>query len=167
MNLSPRKLLKIIGLPLLFAFVGYYIFGVDNWNGLFSIMSVRFIFFIPFAIGVLTVYFSPVEKVRSYNYRFLAPWGVIGAFFLLTLLFSIEGWACWLMIMPVFLIASSFGGLIGGRIKMKQHERKNLHISLLVLLPFMISPVERYVGEHPSAYKAYTFIDIAAPKETI
>jgi hypothetical protein len=53
------------------------------------------------------------------------PWVPIFGFFLLTLVFSIEGWACWIMILPVFLLAASIGGLIAGYYKLtrKKNER--------------------------------------------
>ncbi|RYD92299.1 MAG: hypothetical protein EOP54_21055 [Sphingobacteriales bacterium] len=50
---------------------------------------------------------------------------------------------------------------------MKKHKNENTYISVLVLLPFLVSPVEHYIGEHPSVYKAYTSIDITANKAII
>lgn len=50
----------------------------------------------------------------------------------------IEGWACWLMILPLFLIFASIGGLTAGYFKLKNRKSENLNISILVLLPFLI-----------------------------
>lgn len=97
----------------------------------------------------------------------LAPWISIMAFFLITLFLSLEGWACWLMILPVFLFAASLGGLIARRYRLRKYRNEKIQVSLFVLLPFLISPIERYIGDHPSIYKAYTYIDIDADKAHI
>jgi len=54
---------------------------------------------------------------------------------------AIEGWACWLMLLPVFLIAASIAGIIGGCLKTKKTKNDRLNIFILILLPFLISPI--------------------------
>jgi hypothetical protein len=96
------------------------------------------------------------------------PWIPIAVFFIITLALSIEGWACWVMILPIFLFFASLGGLTAGHFKLrKSKQQNNLHLSLAVLLPFFIGPVEKAIGEIPGFYKAYTYIDIEAPKDKI
>jgi len=158
--------LIVIGVPTLYAVVLRLFFGIDRWSDLFSVMSVSFLFCLPTIIGALTVYFSSVEKVRKFSYRFFVPWIPVFAFFIITLLVSLEGWACWLMILPLFLIAASIGGLIGGYFKLRKKEEK-LYFSLLVLLPFLMAPIERMGGAIPGTYEASTYIDIQAPADVI
>ncbi|RVT98513.1 hypothetical protein EOD41_17150 [Mucilaginibacter limnophilus] len=50
---------------------------------------------------------------------------------------------------------------------MKKDSNERTYVSILMLFPLLISPVERYIGEHPSIYKAYTYIDIKADKANI
>lgn len=96
----------------------------------------------------------------------MAPWKPILVFLVITLAFAIEGWACWLMVLPLFLLASSVGGIIGGYLKMnKQNDKFN--ISALMLLPFLIAPLESLIEKIPASYEANTFIDIDAKAETI
>ncbi|MEO6148778.1 MAG: hypothetical protein ABIN95_08570 [Mucilaginibacter sp.] len=162
-----NKYLKIVGIPLIFAFVVYGMFETDSLSNLFAIMSLSFIFLVPFGIGCLTVYFSSVKQIEKPGYRFTAPWIPVLLFLIITMAFSMEGAACWIMILPVFLIASSFGGYFGAYLKLKKKKDENTYISVLVLLPFLIAPVEHYIGAHPSVYKAYTYIDIDAGKADI
>ncbi|MBK0378839.1 hypothetical protein [Mucilaginibacter segetis] len=162
-----KKWLLIIGLPLLFAFVMRFVFGVDRISELYVVMSISFLLLVPFGIGALTIYVSDIEKVRKISYRVFVPWLPILAFFLLTLTFAIEGWACWLMIMPVFLASASLGGLTAGYFKLKKKKGERTYISLVVLLPFIMSPIEQLVGSIPGKYEAYTFIDIKADKAKI
>lgn len=160
------RTLKVIAIPLAYALVLRLFFGIDNWQELFGVMSVSFLFCLPTIVGALTVYLSRPEKVARLWYRLLAPWIPIMIFLVLTLMFSLEGWACWLMVLPLFLVAASIGGLIGGYFKRRKRDNK-LYVSLLTLCPLFIAPVEHFIGAVPATYKAYTCIDIKASPERI
>lgn len=160
------RTLKIIAIPTAYALVLRFIFGVKGWDGMFQMMSTTFLFLLPSIVGALTVYFSHVERVKSLGYRIIIPWIPIWAFFLITLAFAIEGWPCLVMILPIFMLAASVGGLIGGYFKLKKKDNRT-YVSLIVLLPLFVSPVEHFIGANTQAYKSYTFIDIEAPAEKI
>jgi len=165
---NPRLLtfLKVIAIPTGYAIILRLFFGVSTWEDLFSVMSISFLFCLPTIVGVLTIYFSTIEKVKNRAYRIFTPWIPILIFLVITLAFALEGWACWLMVLPLFLIAASIGGLIGGYFKMKK-QSTNVYISVLALLPLMMAPVEAMVGTIPGTYEAYTYIDINAPADKI
>lgn len=166
MNRTTKNTLIAIGIPTLYAVVLRLFFGIDNWNELFSVMSVTFLFLLPTIVGALTVYLSCTEKAKSIAYRIFTPWIPVFLFLIITLALAIEGWACWLMILPIFLIAASIGGLLGGYLKIRKRNDR-LNISLLVLLPLLIGPIESMIETIPGTYKAYTYIDINAPAEKI
>ena len=166
MNSNLKNATIAIGLPTLYAIALRMFFGVKTWGDLFSVMSITFLFLLPTIVGMLTVYLSEVDKVEKLRYRIFAPWLPVFLLFLITLMLSIEGWACWIMAFPLFLIAASIGGLIGGYLKLKKSNNK-LNISLLFLLPLFISPIESMIGSMPKTYEAYTYIDIDAPVEKI
>ncbi|HVV54641.1 MAG TPA: TIGR01777 family oxidoreductase [Mucilaginibacter sp.] len=169
-NSFGRRLMKaivIIGIPLLFGLIMRLLFGIDSWESFLSVMSLSFLFLVPFAIGALTIFFSPLEKVKSMSYRFFFPWLPIIALFTLTLAFAIEGWACWLMALPLFLPMASLGGLTMGYFRLKKHKKNKTFVSLAVLLPFFISPIEHAIGSIPGRYEAYTYIDIHADRGRI
>jgi hypothetical protein len=158
--------LKIIAIPTTYALLLRFVFGESTWSGVFNMMSKTFLFLLPSIVGALTVYFSKEEKVKSISYRFFTPWVPIFVFFFITLAFAIEGWPCLLMILPIFLIAASIGGFIGGYFKLKKRDN-NVYISVLIFLPLIISPIENYIGANTTLYKAYTYIDINAPADKI
>jgi hypothetical protein len=167
--MSSQKLitfLKVIAIPTGYAIVLRLFFGITTWRELFSVMSVSFLFCLPTIVGALTVYFSPLNKVEKIAYRILMPWIPIFVFLVFTLAFSFEGWACWLMVLPLFLIAASIGGLIGGYFKLRKKDNR-VYISVLVFSPLLISPVEAMIGSIPGTYEAYTSIDIKAPADKI
>lgn len=164
-----RKLiafLKIISVPVLYAIALRFLFGIKSWNSLFSVMSLTFLICSPFITGVLTVYFSPEKYARRSGYQILMPWIPVLLFFIITLLIKLEGWACWAMILPIFLIFSSFGGLVGAWLKFRKKDNR-LNMCLIVVLPFILSPMEKMMGMIPGVYKADTYIDIKAPADNI
>ncbi|MFT4095273.1 MAG: hypothetical protein QM640_16710 [Niabella sp.] len=161
-----KKTFVIVGIPVLYAVALRLFFGIKAWSDLFSVMSVTFLFCLPTIVGALTIYFSSEEKVRKFWYRFFVPWIPVFVFFLITLLVSLEGWACWLMILPLFLLAASVGGLMGGHFKLRKTDNK-IYISAVTFLPFFISPIENMIGTIPGTYEAYTFIDISASADKI
>ncbi|MFD1628649.1 hypothetical protein [Pseudopedobacter beijingensis] len=158
--------LKIIAIPTIYALLSRTLFGESTWESMFNMMSKAFLFLLPSTVGALTVYLSKEEKVKSLSYRIFIPWIPIFTFFFITFIFAIEGWPCLLMILPIFLLAASIGGFIGGYFKLKKKDN-NLYISILILLPLFASPIENYIGANSTPYKAYTYIDINAPAEKI
>ena len=161
-----KKLLLSIGIPLVFIFLIRGVFGVRDWQDFYSVMSITFLFLTPAAVGALTIFFSSTRLVESRSYQFFMPWVPIMLFFLLTLFFKVEGLACWVMILPVFLIASSIGGLVAGYFKLKKKD-DTLPVSLLAVLPLFLSPLEQAIGKIPGQYQAFTQIDIRAPNAKI
>jgi hypothetical protein len=161
-----KRTLSIIGIPTLYAVFLRLFFGIDTWRDLYSVMSISFLFCLPTIVGALTVYFSSVDKVQKFTYRFFIPWICVLIFFVLTLALAWEGWACWIMVLPLFLIAASIGGLIGGYFKLRKKNNR-LYISVLTLLPLFTAPIEHMVGAIPGTYEAYTYIDINSTADKI
>jgi len=162
-----KRAVIIIAIPVFFGLIARLLFNVDSWGALLSVMSLSFLFLVPFAMGAVTIYFSNIERIKSLSYRIFMPWLPILGLFTITLAASVEGWACWLMALPIFLPAASIGGLTAGHFKLKKHKNENTYISILVLLPFVMSPIEKIIGSIPGKYEAYTCIDIKADKSNI
>ena len=163
-----KMLLIAFGIPIIVLFFITIAYGIDGAESIFRVMSVTFIWFLPFIAGALTIFLSPLEKLRSFAYRFFAPWIPVIVFFLVTLIFKIEGWACWLMILPVFLIMASIGGLYAGYLKTRLSKKTGrLNISLILLFPLVASPIESMIKIIPGRYKAYTYIDVHSSADSI
>lgn len=153
-------------IPTVYALILRLLFGINTWNEIFSVMSITFLFCLPTIVGALTVYLSDINKAKRYYYQIFAPWIPIFLFLIITMVIKIEGWACWIMILPIFLIAASVGGLIGGYLKTRK-KNDTLNISMLFLIPFLIGPLESLFQTVPSMYTAYNSIIINAPASTI
>ncbi|MEO5674768.1 MAG: hypothetical protein ABIQ74_08980 [Chitinophagales bacterium] len=145
-----------------------FFFGIQSWRDLYTVMSVTFLCLLPSGAGALTIYFSSIRNVESFAYRFFMPWIPIFAFFIITVAIAIEGWACWIMVLPVFLLAASIGGLIAGYLRLRKYKSaQRLHVSVILLLPLILSPLEQLIKIVPGKFEAYTSIVIHSSKEKI
>jgi hypothetical protein len=164
-TLNVYPYIKILLIPLFYALTLRFIFG-SSWEGIYNLMSISFMFLLPTIVGFLSIYFSKIEKVKDSSYVFFISSIPVILFILITLILSIEGWPCILMIAPIFLGASLIGGYIGQHYKLKKYKNK-ISISLIALLPLLFSPIENLIGPTTSSYKAYTSIEINAPADII
>jgi hypothetical protein len=167
MNKRTRLLLAIF-CAVAFAFILRWVFSIHSLNRLYSVMTITFIAGLPFAVGFITVYLCKLDTVRYLPNAFLIPFIPIFAFFLLTFIFSIEGMACWIMILPIFLILAGLGGLTSRYFRLKKEDNQNnTFVFIIVLLPFFMAPIEKAIGAIPGRYQAYTEIEIHASKKQI
>ena len=168
MNSKITHYLKLVGLPVIAALVLRFVFNVDEWSEIWTIMSVSFFFGLPYLVGVLTIYLSKEEAIKSKSYRIIYPWVPIFGFFTVTLVFALEGWACWLMILPLFMLIASLGGLTAGYFRLKKSKGiDKFQVSLALLLPLFAGPVENLIGPRLSLFEAHTYIDIKSAKDDI
>lgn len=165
MNQNLRKYFIIFIFPVLYALVLRGLFGLTDVAAIFSVMTLSFLFFGPLVMGILTTYFSPDEDKKKFSFKFFVPWIPIFIFFGSTILFQIEGWACWIMVMPLFLIASSIGGFIGANIS--RNKSKNTYVTLALFIPILLSPIEKSIKTSAKTFRAYTYIDIESTPEKI
>ncbi len=148
------------GIAVAYALIVHALFNDHRLGDLLGVMTIGFIFLVPFAMGYLAVWFLPAELARRYEVRIFVPWVPIVFFFGLTLSFGIEGWACWLMILPLFLIAASIGGILAGWDNSRKGKNQQLKLSLTLLLPFIVTIVEKQFHFTPARYEAYTSAEI-------
>ncbi|MGV3697278.1 hypothetical protein [Flavobacterium sp.] len=162
------KLIKLTLIPILFALFIRLAFGSTIMDDFFSVMSWSFFLLAPGGIGALFIYFSPVNAVKNVGYRILGPWIPVVLVIVLTIVIGVEGWACWIMITPLFLIFSSIGGLIAGAFKLRKNKKnEQLNLSVIVLLPFLIGPIENSIPRSNEVYTTYTSIIIDSDAATI
>lgn len=167
--MTPEKLRKIllsVSFAVMAALIAYALFVTDIWKGVLSVMSLSFIILVPFAVGAFTIFLTDIKLVAKRKFVILLSMAPGVCFFFLTLALAMEGWACWLMILPFFLAASVAGGILMARIRLKKHKDR-MYMSLFALLPFAIAPLEQAIGKIPGRYTADTAIEIRADKAAI
>jgi len=153
-----------IVMPVAYAMLMRFLFNISNLSSLFALMSISFLFVVPFVMGALAVYFAPIERTRNNAFTILFPWVPLTVFAIVTLFVELEGWACWMMVFPIFMVFASIGGLLG---KSFQKKHDTIMVSVLVLLPLFAAPLEAWMGRSKEQFKAYNYIDIEAPADKI
>ncbi len=156
---------RIFGIPVLYALFLRILFALTSFAEVFGLMSFAFLLIGPMVMGYLTTYLADEKDLKSKLFVWLAPWITITIFFLITILIELEGWACWIMALPLFLLGASIGGYIGA--ELKKMKNKKTYVSIAFLLPFLLAPLENTYLRKEQTFQAYNFIDIEAPKDKI
>jgi hypothetical protein len=103
---------------------------------MFSAMSGGFIFFMPFAVGAITVYVAERKERRSWSYYFAAPVLATSLVVLGTLVIMLEGLICAIVIIPLFAVMGGLGGLLMGAIcRLTNWPKQSMYC--LATLPFV------------------------------
>ena len=143
---------------------------------LFEVMSITFLFLLPFIIGFLTILCIPYKSSQSYGGAFFKPWLTSGAILIITLCFNIEGMICWAMIFPLFAIAAGLGGVIAFAIKKRRNVNKDfdkwdmnnrMSVSILLVLPILLGAAESHRTQNLKNFIIKKEIVIAAPPEKV
>lgn len=143
------KLLFAVTFASLYGLSIRLLFGI--FDGIMGIMSVTFLIVIPVIIGFLTVFFVQKEKVKSYGKAFLIPWISSIVILIITILLSIEGTICWIMLFPLFGILAGFGGMIAYEIKKRRStnpedkedvKSTTLSVSFAFFIPVLLGYLE-------------------------
>lgn len=146
-----------------------FLFGSGALSELFEIMSISFIFLVPVVIGFLVVFINSKKQDLSFIGWMTQP--LIPSFLtiLISLLIAIEGLICAIVWIPLFMILSSFGGLIAGLVsKLMDNDKSKTYVFIGVLfLPILISPLEQLLEPSTTISKAKTQILINANAESI
>jgi hypothetical protein len=137
-------------------------------NTMMVIMSQGFLILGPLAVGFLTIYFMPLQKVRNESRAFFLPSLTSLAILIITMFSNLEGSICWIMIFPLFAIIAGIGGIIA--FKWKQHrvqKQKNrtkniLSVSFMIMLPAMVSMLEGEKSLSPETITIARSVTIAA-----
>jgi hypothetical protein len=162
-----KRLLLVLAIAVAYPLTYRAVYNLSGLQTLVSLMSISFFAIVPLGVGMLTTILCPKEWLKKGAYVYLAPWVPVLIFCLLTLFFETEGWACWVMILPVFLVFASLGGVFGAWLRKKKPNNNKINISLAFLLPLVVSPAEKLIKEIPGRYTAYTSIEITAPADSI
>jgi hypothetical protein len=145
----------------IFAFEDFRVSEIGNEKPhfqTFGLMTMSFMYIVPFIIGLITAYYQDtITSSRKIAVLTLPLFSVIG-FIGISVLSGQEGIICALMALPVFLFMALLGGFVGVRIF--ERNRNKLFVSFLIFVPFLIAPVENYLGLTEKVFTEHTAIDI-------
>lgn len=152
----------LVGLAsgLAFGILTRYITETDRFGPVFAVMTLSFLFLVPLVIGYLTVRPNPRP---SWAYRLLAPW--LPTVLSVAVCFAVgwEGTICIVMGLPILLIFSSLGGVLGGLTSL----RGPVSAASAMVLPFLAAPLEQRLPTPQRIHEVHTTIPIRASAATV
>ncbi|MFA0962713.1 hypothetical protein AB9P05_13000 [Roseivirga sp. BDSF3-8] len=131
-----------------------------------TLASITYLFFIPTILGIIPLIFANDEQIKSYRNIIFVPWLCIATFFLTMYLMGIEDIICLLILGGPFFILATVGALIYKLIKLHRQKRKNTLLTV-ILLPFLLAPVEELISTPSHEYHVVSEISIASAPESI
>jgi len=168
-----RTPIKALLLGLGYGVLARFTFGL-KWHVLeavFSVVSVMFLFVVPFVLGVLTIRAGARFGSQSWVSWVFRPWGVC---LLLAVTFGLLAWEgaiCLTIAAPIYLLMSSLGGIVAGL-----HQRgarpsaiddSNARFGVVLALPFLLAPFEKRVAPATELRIVETSVRIAADADTV
>ena len=132
----------------------------ENYN----IYSISFIWVLPIVIAIIPILFAKKEIIESKWKQFVFPFLSVLLFFVFTLSSGIEDWLCILIIAFPFILTAGIIGLILGPIIKKRNSNK---LYSIILLPFILSPIETLIPNKSEHFSVESKIIIEADKQTV
>lgn len=159
-----------------YGLVSRAIFALEDFRGeeygkalfpTYGLMTMSFMFIVPLVIGLITAYhhdnITSSRKIAILTMPIFAILGLVG----ISVLSGKEGIICALMALPVFLFMALLGGFIGVRVFKRNRKNDKLYVSLFVLLPFIIAPLENQLGLTDKIFTEHTTIEINATDKVV
>jgi hypothetical protein len=147
-------------------------------GSIFGLVTIAFVFVMPLILGIITVTFWPAAFLRArpgeplppdsptVGVAIALPWLSVLLCLTAMVAMKLEGLICTIVVLPVFLAMSTIGGLIGRSIRRRQ-DRKTRGTYALMLLPFLVAPLENQIDANEQLRRVTTSIEIAAPASVV
>lgn len=165
-----RRIAAVTTGVILLLYMGFFrlAFTTDWMKGAGGVVSLSFIWSVPFAFGALSVAMARWSGSDRWLYHaVLGPGALLAIGLVICLVTRIEAAICVIMAAPLMFVATILGGLIADRLLPRNRDDARLHVTLAVFLPFIAAFVESSF-HWPTEIKAIeNAITIHAPAELI
>jgi hypothetical protein len=144
------------------------VFGLDLFKDEFGVMTTSFIFLVPFGLGIAAVMVGERHSRWKWWQWIVIPW--LAALLALgaALALAWEGIICIFLWVPLFLVLSSLGGLVGALVGYFLRKRgRMLFLAAFLILPFVTAPLEHRIPLPDDRRVVRTEIEIAAAPEVV
>lgn len=130
-----------------------------------GVMSLGFLIGTPIAVGAITVY-GYKGHLRSIWYSVFAPWATVSLIMIGCALTFLEGSICIAMMLPLFFVCSSVGG-VAMHFLMKWTPNHRTTLNSFAVLPFVIAIGESTIPQSDSEHEIRRSITVAAPDKVV
>jgi hypothetical protein len=138
-------------------------------GSILTVMSLGFVFFMPFALGCTAVYIVEIKRPQRVRTWIWLPWLSLLAALGGTLIALLEGLICIVMFLPIGMLLASIGGLVGGLAAryVRSRRAQSLTMVCILILPFLTAPWEKQVFYGWETRQVENVVDIQAPSEVV
>jgi hypothetical protein len=165
MNLNNPKNLGIL-LGVLYGISIRLVLDLEIYEKLGDLVSISFMFLVPFVIGFIRIYFEVKIKPNiSVRKMITVSWQPIFIFLLTTFVTLLEGSICILMALPAFMFFASLGGITAGCLSRTLRTKST--ITCIAVFPLLMGPIELNFLELSKTYTVENQIEINATPEII
>tara|TARA_R110000737_G_scaffold8173_1_gene23779 strand:- start:18502 stop:19473 length:972 start_codon:yes stop_codon:yes gene_type:complete len=165
MNLShPRNLGILLGV--LYGISIRLVMELEQFKGIGELVSISFMFLVPFAIGFIRIYFEvKINPNITVGRMITVSWQPIFIFLLTTFVTLLEGSICILMALPAFMFFASLGGMAAGFLSRMLRTKGTL--TCVAIFPLLMGPIELNFLELSKTYQVENQIEINSTPEMI
>jgi hypothetical protein len=164
-----KPFLAAIVLGIAYGLCARVVFGLDVLQDLFGVMTIAFIFGVPFGLGYLTISVAAPQRALRWWHYLLLPWVPSVLALIAALALAWEGLICIFLWLPLFMLLSSLGGMCAGLLRLlAASKRTNGYVlASFVLLPFVLSPLEKQMQLPLEHRRVETHIEIHSDPRTV
>src|SRR5262249_38687530 len=109
-----RLLLAAAGAGVLYGLLVRAFFGFNFGKAIFPVMSLAFLFGVPFVVGFLVIAIAEQRRPIPWGSWIVLPWPPALLSLGAALLLGWEGLICIFLWIPLFLVMSTLGGVVAG-----------------------------------------------------
>lgn len=165
----PRLVAAAVATGIAYGLLFRVVFGLERFERVLGVMSIAFLFLVPFAFGYLTVAIGERRHPWSWPARLFAPLITAVAALLAALLLAWEGLICIFLWLPLMCMMAVIGGLAAVAVGAVVRRRKTQagFACVVALLPLAVGPAEKLVPAPEEIRTVRTSIDIAAGPDVV
>jgi len=133
------------------------------------VISIGFLFFLPFAMGFVSVFLVERRQRQAVWVWLVLPLFPIAGSIAASMAALWEGLICVVMFAPIGIGLAVVGGLAAGLVVRYAASRSagNVSLACVMVLPLVIAPWEQRIVFQPQIRQVESAIDIAAPPEVV
>lgn len=146
-----------------------WMFGLKLTSGVFSVMTVSFLFLVSFTLGLLTVALAERRAPQSWSTRLGLPVVATMVALIASVALNWEGSICVVLLSPISIVMSMLGGLVAAWIANARRSKngRNITIGGLLLVPYVVAPIEMRFSPPDELRVVENEIVVRAPLETV
>ncbi|UPT67223.1 MAG: hypothetical protein M0D57_00540 [Sphingobacteriales bacterium JAD_PAG50586_3] len=136
----------------------------ESWLQESGLATITFMFFVPTVLGIVPLVFATNNQLRSFSRVIAVPFLTIITAFLMMALTEIEGIICFLIMgVPFFVVAWLAALAYRAHRLNKESNKGDKKVLSLLLVPFLIAPLEQAIHTPSQIYKVKSEVVIDAP----